>query len=124
MTPSNDRWLDREPVVRLFALTQGRTRPTAAASLDLIDVVVASDRHASSAFRPGPEHTRMLALCRRQPITVADLASEIDLPLSVARVLLGDLIQQGLIRVRTPGQVGTITDERLLMRVLEGLHAL
>jgi uncharacterized protein DUF742 len=125
MGSSKDRWLDREagPVVRLYALTQGRTRPAVDTSLDLIDVVVATDGQGVDTFRPGPEHRRILGLCRR-PISVADLASDIDLPIGVARVLLGDLCYQGLIRIYRPAPRGSITDEQLLRRVLDGLHAL
>src|SRR5258707_518212 len=51
--------------------------------------------------RLGPEHKSLLSLCR-SPVTVADLASEIDLPLGVVRVLLGDLREGGLISVVGP----------------------
>jgi Protein of unknown function (DUF742) len=125
VSSSKDRWLDRDagPVVRLYALTQGRTRPAGESSLDLVDVVVATDLQAVDRFRPGPEHRRMLILCRR-PVTVADLASEIDLPIGVARVLLGDLSLHGLIRVYRLAQRGSATDELLLRKVLDGLQAL
>ncbi len=81
MSPSNHRWLDRDagPVVRLYAVTQGRARPTGAAPLDLISVVVATGRDADHSFRWVPEHNRILRRCRK-PTTVADLASDIDLP--------------------------------------------
>jgi len=36
-----------------------------------------------------------MSLCRR-PIPLVDLASEIDLPIGVVRVLLGDLTQDGM----------------------------
>ncbi len=65
----------------------------------------------------------MLSLCRR-PVTVADLASEIDIPIGVARVLLGDLSLHGLIRVYRLAQRGSATNERLLRKVLDGLQAL
>jgi Protein of unknown function (DUF742) len=125
MSSSKDRWLDRDagPVVRLYALTQGRTRPSGESRLDLIDVVVATNHQATDSFRPTPEHRRMLGMCRR-PVSVADLASETGLPIGVARVLLGDLSQHGLIGVYKPAERGSTDDERLLRKVLDGLHAL
>ena len=125
MSSSKDRWLDRDagPVVRLYALTQGRTRPAGESSLDLIDVVMATNLEATDGFRPGPEHRRMLRLCHR-PVPIADLASETDLPIGVVRVLLGDLSEHGLIRVYKPAERGSTNDERLLRKVLDGLHAL
>jgi hypothetical protein len=119
-----DRWLDREagPVVRPYALTQGRTLPSGGASFGLIDVVITTSERPSEHFRPGPEHRRILRLCRR-PIPVVDLTSEIDLPLGVVRVLLGDLTSEGMLRVVST-QKQPATDERLLRMVLDGLESL
>ena len=125
MAVPKDRWLDREagPVVRPYAVTKGRTLPPAGTSLGLIDLVVAgTDPQAPAGVRLSPEHRQILAQCRR-PITVVDLASDIDLPVGVVRVLLSDLSQHGIIRVlATPG--GPVTKERLLRDVLDGLRAL
>ena len=119
-----DRWFDREagPVVRPYALTQGRTLPSGGASFGLIDVVIATDERPPEHFRPGPEHRRILRLCRR-PTPVVDLTSEIDLPLGVVRVLLGDLASEGMVRVLST-QKQPVTDERLLRMVLDGLESL
>ena len=57
-------------------------------------------------------------------MTVADLASAIGLPLGVVRVLLDDLVDEGLLEVRIMAPRGRLTDKRLLKQVLDGLHAL
>lgn len=121
---SGDRWFDRDagPVVRPYALTKGRTLPSGGESFDLIDVVVATSDRMPEHFRPGPEHRRLLSLCRR-PTPIVDLTSEIDLPLGVVRVLLGDLISEGLVRVLS-NQKQPATDQRLLRMVLDGLESL
>lgn len=119
-----DRWFDREagPVVRPYALTKGRTLPSGGASFGLIDVVVATNERPSVSFRPGPEHRRILYMCRR-PTPIVDLTSEIDLPLGVVRVLLGDLTSEGMLRVLS-SQRQQVTDQRLLRMVLDGLESL
>ena len=119
-----DRWLDREagPVVRPYAVTMGRTLPSGTASFGLIDVVVATGSRSPEHFRPGPEHRLILNLCR-QPTPIVDLTSEIDLPLGVVRVLLGDLTSEGLLRVLST-QKQPVTDQRLLRMVLDGLESL
>jgi Protein of unknown function (DUF742) len=119
-----DRWFDREagPVVRPYALTKGRTLPSGGASFGLIDVVVATNERPSASFRPGPEHRRILNMCRR-PTPIVDLTSEIDLPLGVVRVLLGDLTSEGMLRVLS-SQKQQVTDQRLLRMVLDGLESL
>jgi len=119
-----ERWLDREagPVVRPYAVTKGRTLPTGGVWAGLIDIVVQAGERASQDFRPGPEHRRILGLCRR-PIPVVDLTSEIDLPLGVVRVLLGDLADAGLVRI-IPAQEEPESNQRLLRMVLDGLESL
>ena len=124
---AGDKWdaKDSGPVVRPYAVTGGRTELADGEVLDLIAVVVASGTAAGTgdlmAF--GPEHRRILGLCRERA-TVADIASDTALPLGVVRVLLADLIVQGRITV-LPHQP---TDERprteLLREVLHGLRAL
>jgi hypothetical protein len=127
MTPHDghgERWMDSEagPAVRLYALTKGRTLPNGGATFGLIDVVVATGERPSEHFRIGPEHRRILSICRR-PIPVVDLTSEIDLPLGVVRVLLGDLTGEGLLRIIS-AQQQPIPDQGLLRMVLNGLESL
>ena len=123
MIEGEDRWLDRDAgrVVRPYALTRGRTRPPGA-TLGLIDQVTAAGPPTVDARGLGPEHRRLLNLCRT-PTPVADLASEIDLPLGVVRVLLGDLLDRGAIVVAGPATADS-SDESVLRSVLDGLRAL
>jgi Protein of unknown function (DUF742) len=125
VSPPKDRWLDREagPVVRPYLVTKGRTAPTAGAGIGLIDVAVAViDPLVPAGLRLGPEHRQLLARCRR-PVTVVDLASDVDLPVGVVQVLLGDLSEYGIVRVLATPR-GPVTNERLLREVLDGLQAL
>jgi hypothetical protein len=127
MTPRGgygERWLDQEagPVVRPYAVTKGRTLAGGGASLALLDVIVATGQRPSEYFRPGPEHRRILAVCLR-PMPIVDLTSEIDLPLGVMRVLLGDLMTERMVRV-VSAQRQHVPDQRLLRMVLDGLESL
>lgn len=123
MTAEGGMWLDREagPVVRPYALTKGRTQPQGP-QLGLIDMVVASGPVAAKMRGLGPEHRRLLDVCRR-PTAVADIASESDLPLGVVRVLLGDLRERGLITITGPASQASAA-ESVLRSVLDGLRAL
>jgi DNA-binding transcriptional ArsR family regulator len=123
MSSGGEMWLDREagPVVRHYALTAGRTRPPGE-KLDLIDVVTAVIDPPADRRELQPEHRRLIDLCQT-PAAVADLASQVDLPLAVVRVLLGDLREKGLVRIaRVPGRETPQGD--VLKSVLEGLRAL
>jgi hypothetical protein len=127
MTPRDgpgERWLDQEagPVVRPYAVTKGRTAPDGEEPFGLIDVVVATGEPPAQHFRPGPEHRRILGICQR-PTPVVDLTSEIDLPLGVVRVLLGDLTRHAMMRV-VSAQQQQVPDQQLLRMVLDGLESL
>ena len=122
---SDETWLDRDagPVARPYTVTGGRTRPRGESYFDLIDVVVATNAQPADGLPVSPECIRILHLSQRA-ITVADLASAVGLPLGVVRVLLGDLLHEGMIKLLHPAPRGQVTDERLLRNVLDGLHAL
>ncbi|WP_396277081.1 DUF742 domain-containing protein [Kitasatospora xanthocidica] len=129
-TPVDDRWFDDEagPVVRLYSMTRGRTRPVEEGLFDLISLVTAVDPGPVAGAVPAhvldPEHQTLLTLCRREPLSVAELGSYTDLPVSVVRVLLGDLYDAELISVTRPVPLAELPDERLLRDVINGLRAL
>lgn len=123
--PSNDeRWLDAEagPVVRPYALTQGRTRP-AGESFDLVATVMATRAAIADPSVLAPEHVSVLRLARA-PTTVADIASDVDLPLGVVRIILADLRELGLVAIRTPVVMAERIDKHTLREVLNGLRGL
>jgi uncharacterized protein DUF742 len=115
---------DAGPVVRPYALTGGRTEPAGGDVLDLVALVVAvGEDQAATVAGLSPEHRKILGLCRG-PATLADLASATTLPVGVVRVLLADLIGQGLVSV--PSNQGAVEQHgtELLKEVLHGLRAL
>jgi hypothetical protein len=124
MGSEDGRWTYEEsgPVSRPYTVTGGRTRPRGTRYFDLVDIVVRSTRQADTTSS-GPERSRILGLCRI-PVSVAELAAIIGLPLGVVRVLLDDLLQENLIEVMEAAPRGPVTDQRLLRKVLQGLQAL
>jgi hypothetical protein len=118
------QWLDDDagPIVRPYALTQGRVR-SSGDEFDLIALVTVNQSRVVDESLLGPEQVRILAMSG-QAISVADIASDVDLPLGVVRVLLGDLHDQGLISVRPPAQVAPLPSARILKEVINGLRAL
>ncbi|MFD0682977.1 DUF742 domain-containing protein [Actinomadura fibrosa] len=125
MSPSPERWLDRDagPVVRPYAMTRGRTRPRGA-GFELIAVVKATGEQPGDRLRYSPEHLRILRGCER-PVPVVDLVADVALPLGVVRVLLGDLRDEGLITVLPAAEpAGDRPGPGVLREVLSGLRAL
>jgi hypothetical protein len=72
----------------------------------------------------GPEHMSVLQLSR-VPSTVVDIASDVDLPLGVVRILLGDLRELGLVIIQAPVPMrAQQVDKETLREVLHGLRGL
>ncbi len=124
MSAPRRRWFDEAagPIVRPYAVSRGRTR-SQGESFDLTAVVIGGTASREDIVWLEPEHLRILGLCRR-PVTVADLTSDVGLPLGVVRVLLGDLRERGLITVRRQEVRSPARDERILRTVLDVLHTL
>jgi hypothetical protein len=117
-------WLDDEagPVVRPYAMTRGRTRPTTG-EFDLIALVVATQPVSPSLIGLEPEHIGIVSLCQR-PLSVAEVSAHLDLPVGIVRVLLGDLLAKGLILARGPKPVAQLHSQRVLKEVINGLRSL
>jgi hypothetical protein len=124
MPTANERWLDSAagPVVRPYALTGGRTRPSGA-PLDLIAVITAVPHGRPDPLALAPEHLSLLKLCQR-PASVAELAADLDLPLGVVQVLLADLREHSLITVHNPIPPAQLADPRILREVADALRRL
>ncbi|KPI21479.1 protein of unknown function DUF742 [Actinobacteria bacterium OK074] len=124
----SSHWFDDEagPVVRPYAMTRGRTSHAGQHRLDLIAVVVAEPRaddpEANQAL--SPEHVDIVELCRDTPQSVAELATGLDLPVGVVRVLVGDLVDDELVHVSRPVPPAELVDESILRDVINGLRAL
>ncbi|MFC8660872.1 DUF742 domain-containing protein [Streptomyces sp. NPDC057199] len=126
---AGSQWYDNEagPLVRPYAMTGGRTKsgPTGV-RFDLIALVSldtgAPDLRDDTGL--GPEHRVLIELCRTETQSVAELAADADLPVGVVRVLLGDLLELGCVKVSRPVPPAQLPDERILREVIEGLRAL
>jgi hypothetical protein len=117
-------WLDEEagPVVRPYAMTRGRTRPTSG-EFDLIALVVATQPASAVIVGLEPEHIAIMKLCQR-PLSVAEVSAHLDLPVGIVRVLLGDLLDKGLILTRGPKPAAQPHSQRVLKAVIDGLRSL
>jgi DNA-binding transcriptional ArsR family regulator len=121
----SDHWYEDEtgPLVRPYTATGGRTRPAAEHSIDLMSQVTAVDPTGSE---PRLDHalSSLLELVRREPRPVAEIAADADLPLTVVRVLLADLVEAGLIRVSAPVTHEGLNDPELLREIVDRLREL
>lgn len=119
--PPDGGWLDHDagPVVRPYALTGGRTRPSGQ-RFDLLDMVGAVRRGAQDLAQLPPEHTEVLERCQI-PAPIVDLAADLDLPVGVIRILVSDLRERGLVTIHHAEPAG-FGDLKILQEVLDGLR--
>jgi hypothetical protein len=122
--PDETGWVDEAagPVVRPYAVTHGRTQP-ARGEFDLITQVTAARTVRDADDGKQPEHAAILRLCQN-PTSVAEIATQLDLPVGTVRVLLGDLLDRGLIRTRSPVPAANLPNDHVFKAVLDGLRAL
>jgi len=116
-------WYDDDagPIVRLYALTGGRT----VAGREDFTLSTMVQRIAADVVSPGlsPEQRRILRLSR-SPVSVPEIAAHLGMPLGSVRVLLGDLRDAGLIAVPQSRESNAATSQPVLERLLNGLLSL
>jgi hypothetical protein len=122
----------RHDLVRSFVLTGGRTQPSGDADgLDVVTMVTAAPGRPPTGLQP--EHLAIIELCRGGYLSVIEVAGHLGQPLTITRILLGDLLDSGLLvtktdeRGGTPATSGRVPDPdrlRTLERMLHGLQAL
>ncbi|MFJ3215393.1 DUF742 domain-containing protein [Kitasatospora sp. NPDC086801] len=115
--------VDSGPLIRPFAMTGGRTRPRYELALEAL---VSADVDPQRLATLLPEHQRICTLCTEVK-SVAEVSALLSLPLGVARILVADLAEAGLVAIHQPasgGESGNQPDVTLLERVLSGLRKL
>ena len=112
---------DEELLVRPYAVTKGRTKPRV--HLEIEAMVAASYYEAASMSQLSPECQAILEFCRDWR-SVAEVSAVLQMPLGVARILIGDLAVEGLVRIQQLNHDQGRPDIRLLERVLSGIRRL
>jgi hypothetical protein len=111
------------PLVRPYAMTGGRTRPRYQLAIEALVHTTAQPHQMQGQL---PEHQRICNLCREIK-SVAEVSALLTIPLGVARILVADLAEAGLVAIHQPGgdeSAGGQPDVTLLERVLSGLRKL
>jgi hypothetical protein len=106
-----------DDLVRPFVITGGRTRH-ATVHLRVEALVVATGARPNRPLQF--EHARIVETCD-SPISVAEVAARVGVPLGVAQILVGDLAEAGLVQVHEARQVAT---PALLLRMIDAVRAL
>jgi hypothetical protein len=112
----------RAALARPYSWTEGRTEPVVELA---IEAQVRATPEGLTADLPSTSPLwTIVGLCA-EPCSVAELAAHLSVPLGVAKVLVADLVAEGLVAVAATLSEDASVDERreLIERVLSGLRA-
>jgi Protein of unknown function (DUF742) len=109
-----------DSLIRPFVITGGRTEPVDE-RLQVQTLVTASPLSSSTQLHF--ERRQIIEFCQR-PLSVAEVASHLGVPIGVARVLIGDLVADNLMVVHHSVGYDFRPSKTLLERILEGVRAL
>ncbi len=108
-----------------YTITAGRVRSDTELAIETIIVTTGKAESPAASLR-----TEWQDICRlcADPISIVEISARLHLPLGVVRVLVGDMVIDGLV---TPNRLDEANadsdgrpDQRLLERILHGLQAI
>jgi hypothetical protein len=109
-------------LVPVYALTGGRTR-SGGRELPMESLVTVNDR-AGWGHDLQNEYRAIVELARR-PVSLVEIGAMLGVPVTVARVLVSDLVESGYLDVHAPPPTfaGERPSAEVLTRLLDGLRA-
>jgi hypothetical protein len=108
--------------VRPYLLTGGRTQIDI--DLPLESLIRATEEGSATVDELNLEREHIVRLCQ-EPISVTEVAARLGLPIQVGRVIIADLINEGLVQAHVAQAMPSERpDLNLLERVLDGLQSL
>jgi hypothetical protein len=125
-----DDWAEESPsqpgprtLVRPYVLTRGRTQSRRHLAIEALVSTCAEDAQWENPQMSG-EFRSVRTMCH-YPRSVAEVAATLSVPLGVARILLDDMAELGLVRIHeNQGASDGRPALALMERVLSGLHRL
>jgi hypothetical protein len=113
--------MEQSSLVRPYAVTGGRSAPRLNLAMEALVSSISPVHQDLSMLTP--ERQAISSLCR-QVRSVAEVSALLRIPLGVARVVIADMVAEGLVRVHQPQLDEGKPDLNLLERVLSGLRRL
>jgi Protein of unknown function (DUF742) len=121
--PRPGRQDPRGALVRPYAVTRGRTEPRTDLAIEAILTTNAVGRQEGRFA--GQHKQRITALCDGNPRSLAEVAALLSMPFGVVRVLVADMVADGLLTVHQAAREQSVGDRlQVLERVLSGLRRL
>ena len=110
-----------DPMVRAYTITGGRTN-TEAPQLRFESMVALTDKGVAVSAQLTFERKKIVMLLD-QPLSVAEISAKICIPIGVARVLVGDLVVGGILRL-FDAPTDASQDISLVRELIDGIRNL
>lgn len=115
--PPQEEFAYEERTVRPYAMTGGRTRPRG----DVLPIEALVSALRQPTAQQTAEKRRILELSGSQYMSIAELSAHVKLPVGVVRVIVGDLVDEGLARVHGSSNNNSTHDPATTLSVLESV---
>jgi hypothetical protein len=113
----------RGALVRPYAVTRGRTEPRTDIALESLLLTTGAGRE--EGHFAGRDRNMITILCEGRAVSLAEISAYTKFPLGVARVIVADMVAEGLLALNQPVEVTSASDRMaVLERVLSGLRRL
>lgn len=107
--------------VRAYAMTGGRAHANGVLEFETMLQGTAGGREALTALKF--ERAEILRLCQTDPLSVAELAAQMRVPIGVVRVVAADLVSEGMLESFQPS-ANVADDVLLITRLIAGVRSL
>jgi uncharacterized protein DUF742 len=108
--------------LRPYVITKGRSRPSRN-TMGVETLLVADTTPSALPVSATREEVALVRMCERL-LSMVEAAAHLDLPVSLVRVLVSDLVDSGHLSARPGVPQAVPPDQQLLQEVLDGLRRL
>jgi uncharacterized protein DUF742 len=112
-----DGFTYEERTVRPYTMTGGRTR----SSGEVLPIEALVSALRGPTVQQTAEKRRILELSGGQYLSIAELSAHVRLPVGVVRVIVGDLVDEGMARVHGSTDNNQTNDPATTLSVLESV---
>ena len=119
MPVDNDTPPQDDDLVRPYLITGGRTR----ADVDGLQFETLVEANGAAPDGLRFEAAQVFALCRTAT-GIAEISAQLGMPIATVKVVVGDLVNSGHVRIHDDAGTAPQGDAQLINRIIEGVRRL
>ena len=108
---------DDEPHTRPFIVASGKTKPTAHVAIEMLVEATGLDKLVRFEKRKVLDRAAT-------PISVAELSAHLKMPIGTTMVVVGELLDEGLLKAHKTAEHSGLTDINIMTRIIQRVREL